>query len=58
MDSLAGKVTFTAGIQNVGWNYFQVTAIDKSGASLTQPFGLLVNAKPIIKESMSTLYAT
>jgi hypothetical protein len=41
-----GILTFIAGLSNVGWNYFQVTATDKQSASLTQPFGLLVNSKP------------
>jgi hypothetical protein len=35
-----------------------VTATDKQGAMFTQSFGILVNSKPIIKESMSTLFAT
>lgn len=35
-----------------------MTATDKQSAAFTQSFGILVNSKPIIKESMSTLFAT
>lgn len=58
LNAATGSLIFTAGIANVGWNYFTVTATDKSNAALIQSFGLLVNSKPIIKESMNTLYAT
>ena len=46
LNPTTGFLIFTAGLSNVGWNYFQVTATDKAGASFTQPFGLLVNSKP------------
>ncbi len=53
-----GIVTYNAGLSNVGWNYFAATVTDKSSSTFSQQFGILVNSKPIINESMKTLYAT
>jgi len=50
-------IVFTAGLANVGWNYFQITAASSPEATLTQPFGLLVNSAPTINENLDTLYA-
>jgi hypothetical protein len=58
LNSATGILNLNAGINNVGWNYFVVTATDKNLASFSQSFGVLVNSKPVIKESMKTLYAT
>lgn len=57
LNPATGVIVFSAGLANVGWNYFKVTATDNYGAFLTQPFGLLVNAAPFINENINTLYA-
>lgn len=35
LNPTTGVLTISAGLSNVGWNYFQVTATDKSSSSLT-----------------------
>lgn len=57
LNPATGMVTFTAGLSNVGWNYFQITASDGLSTSLMQPFGILVNSAPVINENLRTLYA-